>query len=108
MKRIIILFLLTVCVQGIKAQKLTSKDSLITRNDSVFIVRYQTKYEFVPDTAELHQRILQINDIIDVFENEQAEIRKQILFFKTTKENALLIPPDKKGAKPNVRKPKRQ
>jgi hypothetical protein len=63
----------------------TLKDSIILRNDSVFIVKIQSIYEYVPDTTELHERYIQIESIISTFRDEQDLIKSKIEFFKEEK-----------------------
>ena len=56
MKKILFLLLFPLSVFG---QKIV-KDSIITRNDSVFTLKYQAIYEHVPDTFGLNERYLHI------------------------------------------------
>jgi len=76
-----ILFFLLIPVFSF-AQKV-EQDSMIVRNDSVFYIRTQQLYEYVPDTVGLRDRYLQLQGIIDGLKSEQAAIRERISFFKT-------------------------
>ena len=86
-----ILFLLLFASQ-IQAQTIAT-DSIFARNDSVFILRKELKYEFLADTMELHARLLQIDNIIDVFEAEQDEIRDKLIFFKLNGPGSMMQAP---------------
>jgi hypothetical protein len=75
-----ILFFLLIPVFSF-AQKV-EQDSMIVRNDSVFYVRTQQLYEYIPDTVGLRDRYTQLQGIIDGLEAEQLAIRERISFFK--------------------------
>lgn len=55
---------------------------MLIRNDSVFYVRTQQLYEYVPDTVGLRDRYVQLQGIIEGLEAEQLAIRERISFFK--------------------------
>ena len=81
MKKILFLLLFPLSAFG---QKIV-KDSIITRNDSVFTLKYQAIYEHVPDTFGLNERYLQIESIISAFRAEQEMIKQKIAFFESNK-----------------------
>lgn len=101
MRKLISFLTIILCwVCTVQAQdKKVATDTLIMRNDSVFMVKQEVKYEFIGDTTEMHQRILQIDEIISVFEDEQAKLREQISFFKASKEEFMRVPVKKKPVK---------
>ena len=81
MKKILFLLLFPLSAFG---QKIV-KDSIVTRNDSVFTLKYQAIYEHVPDTFGLSERYLQIESIISAFRAEQEMIKQKIAFFESNK-----------------------
>ena len=81
MKKILFLLLFPLSAFGQKVVK----DSIITRNDSVFTLKYQAIYEHVPDTFGLGERYLQIESIISAFRAEQEMIKQKIAFFESNK-----------------------
>ena len=100
-----ILFLLLLC-SNLKAQTVLT-DSIFARNDSVFILRKELRYEFLADTMELHARLLQIDNIIDVFEAEQDEIRDKLIFFKLNGPGSMMqAPAQPRKSKQPATKPK--
>lgn len=62
---------------------------MLIRNDSVFYVRAQQLYEYVPDTVGLRDRYLQLQGIIEGLEAEQLAIRERISFFKVNKPSSI-------------------
>ena len=81
MKKILFLLLFPLSAFGQKVVK----DSIVTRNDSVFTLKYQAIYEHVPDTFGLNERYLQIESIISAFRTEQEMIKTKIAFFESNK-----------------------
>ena len=81
MKKILFLLLFPLSAFGQKVVK----DSIVTRNDSVFTLKYQAIYEHVPDTFGLNERYLQIESIISAFRAEQEMIKQKIAFFESNK-----------------------
>ena len=81
MKKILFLLLFPLSAFGQKVVK----DSIVTRNDSVFTLKYQAIYEHVPDTFGLSERYLQIESIISAFRAEQEMIKQKIAFFESNK-----------------------
>lgn len=77
-----ILFFLTLISFPAFGQKIVS-DSILVRNDSVFILKQQLQYDYLPDTLALKERYALIDEIIAAYEAEQAKITSQINFFKT-------------------------
>ena len=66
---------------GLHAQK-EVRDTAFIRNDSLFIGKVQVFYEALIDTAELHSRYMQINDIIATYVAEQHAIKEKIQFYE--------------------------
>jgi len=91
MKKILFLLLFPLSAFG---QKIV-KDSIITRNDSVFTLKYQAIYEHVPDTFGLSERYLQIESIISAFRTEQEMIKTKIAFFESNKPLGFIESPAK-------------
>lgn len=91
MKKILFLLLFPLSAFG---QKIV-KDSIITRNDSVFTLKYQAIYEHVPDTFGLNERYLQIESIISAFRAEQEMIKQKIAFFESNKPLGFIESPEK-------------
>ncbi len=91
MKKILFLLLFPLSAFG---QKIV-KDSIITRNDSVFTLKYQAIYEHVPDTFGLSERYLQIESIISAFRTEQEMIKTKIAFFESNKPKGFIESPAK-------------
>ena len=100
-----ILFLLFLSF-NLSAQKIV-KDSIVTRNDSVFTLKYQAIYEHVPDTFGLNERYLQIESIISAFRTEQEMIKAKIAFFESNKPGGL-VAPVKRTTKQPATKPKKK
>ena len=103
MKKILFLLLFPLSAFG---QKIV-KDSIITRNDSVFTLKYQAIYEHVPDTFGLGERYLQIESIISAFRTEQEMIKTKIAFFGSNKPGGLVVP-IKRTTKQPATKPKKK
>ena len=100
-----ILFLLLLC-SNLKAQTFVT-DSIFARNDSIFILRKELRYELLLDTAELSARLNQIGDIIDVFEAEQDAIREKLIFFKLNGPGSMMqAPAQPRKSKQPATKPK--
>jgi len=91
MKKILFLLLFPLSAFG---QKIV-KDSIITRNDSIFTLKYQAIYEHVPDTFGLGERYLQIESIISAFRAEQEMIKQKIAFFESNKPKGFIESPAK-------------
>ena len=91
MKKILFLLLFPLSVFG---QKIV-KDSIVTRNDSIFTLKYQAIYEHVPDTFGLNERYLQIESIISAFRTEQEMIKTKIAFFESNKPLGFIESPEK-------------
>ena len=91
MKKILFLLLFPLSAFG---QKIV-KDSIITRNDSVFTLKYQAIYEHVPDTFGLGEIYLQIESIISAFRAEQEMIKQKIAFFESNKPKGFIESPAK-------------
>ena len=91
MKKILFLLLFPLSAFG---QKIV-KDSIITRNDSIFTLKYQAIYEHVPDTFGLSERYLQIESIISAFRTEQEMIKTKIAFFESNKPLGFIESPAK-------------
>ena len=91
MKKILFLLLFPLSAFG---QKIL-KDSIVTRNDSVFTLKYQAIYEHVPDTFGLNERYLQIESIISAFRTEQEMIKTKIAFFESNKPLGFIESPEK-------------
>ncbi len=91
MKKILFLLLFPLSAFGQKVVK----DSIITRNDSVFTLKYQAIYEHVPDTFGLSERYLQIESIISAFRTEQEMIKTKIAFFESNKPLGFIESPAK-------------
>lgn len=106
MKKILFLLLFPLSAFG---QKIV-KDSIITRNDSVFTLKYQAIYEHVPDTFGLGERYLQIESIISAFRAEQEMIKQKIAFFESNKPKGFIESPAKVTlpVQPIPEKPKKQ
>jgi uncharacterized protein YktA (UPF0223 family) len=93
---------------GLQAQK-EVRDTAFIRNDSLFIGKVQIFYEALIDTAELHSRYMQINDIIATYVAEQHAIKEKIQFYEDNY-SALSIMRQKasqKTKKQPARKPKK-
>lgn len=60
-------------------------DSMIVRNDSIFYVSTAKIYEHVADTTGLHERYMQLNEIITGLEAERGAIKERIAFFESNK-----------------------
>lgn len=97
MKQILFCLPFLFCFQ-LSAQKVL-KDSIVTRNDSIFTLKYQAIYEHVPDTMELHERYVQIESIVAEFRKEQELIRSKIEFFEENKLQSLKKQPARKPKK---------
>ena len=112
MKKILFLLLFPLSAFG---QKIL-KDSIVTRNDSVFTLKYQAIYEHVPDTFGLGERYLQIESIISAFRTEQEMIKTKIAFFESNKPLGFIESPEKvtlpvqskRTTKQPARKPKKK
>ena len=91
MKKILFLLLFPLSAFGQKVVK----DSIVTRNDSVFTLKYQAIYEHVPDTFGLNERYLQIESIISAFRTEQEMIKTKIAFFESNKPLGFIESPEK-------------
>ena len=91
MKKILFLLLFPLSAFGQKVVK----DSIVTRNDSVFTLKYQAIYEHVPDTFGLSERYLQIESIISAFRTEQEMIKTKIAFFESNKPLGFIESPEK-------------
>ena len=91
MKKILFLLLFPLSAFG---QKIV-KDSIVTRNDSIFTLKYQAIYEHVPDTFGLNERYLQIESIISAFRTEQEMIKTKIAFFESNKPLGFIESPEK-------------
>ena len=91
MKKILFLLLFPLSAFGQKVVK----DSIVTRNDSVFTLKYQAIYEHVPDTFGLSERYLQIESIISAFRTEQEMIKTKIAFFESNKPGGFIESPAK-------------
>lgn len=101
-----ILFIALLFPVSVFGQKIV-KDSIITRNDSIFTLKYQAIYEHVPDTFGLNERYLQIESIISAFRAEQESIKAKIAFFEQNKPGGLIAPGGlKRTTKQPARKPK--
>ena len=103
MKKILFLLLFPLSAFGQKVVK----DSIVTRNDSVFTLKYQAIYEHVPDTFGLNERYLQIESIISAFRTEQEMIKTKIAFFESNKPGGLVAPVKRTTRQP-ARKPKKK
>ncbi len=99
-----ILFFLTLFSFPAFGQKIVS-DSILVRNDSVFILKQQLDYDYLPDTLALKERYALINEIIAAYEAEQAKITSQINFFKTV--TGEMIQPQVLQKQPVPEKPKK-
>jgi len=104
-----ILFCLLTLLSGLQlsGQKVV-KDSITIRNDSVFTLKYQAIYEYVPDTFGLNERYLQIESIIAAFRAEQDEIKTKIDFFEENKPLGFIESPAKATLPVQPEKPKKQ
>ena len=103
MKKILFLLLFPLSAFGQKVVK----DSIVTRNDSVFTLKYQAIYEHIPDTFGLSERYLQIESIISAFRTEQEMIKTKIAFFESNKPGGLIAPVKRTTRQPAT-KPKRK
>ena len=104
MKKILFLLLFPLSAFGQKVVK----DSIVTRNDSVFTLKYQAIYEHVPDTFGLNERYLQIESIISAFRTEQEMIKAKIAFFESNKPLGFIESPAKVTLPVQPEKPKKQ
>lgn len=59
--------------------------SMVVRNDSIFYVRTAKIYEHIPDTTGLHERYMQLQEIIAGLEAERSAIKERINFFEENK-----------------------
>lgn len=102
MKQILFCLTFLFCFH-LSAQKVV-KDSIVTRNDSIFTLKYQVIYEHVPDTMDLHERYMQIEGIVAEFRKEQELIRSKIEFFEENNPMEFLQTKKQPARKPKKKK----
>lgn len=108
-KQVFLLLLLLCCFYFSQAQNgKVESDTLIVRNDSVFVVKKELNYVLLADTAELHARIIEIEGIIEVFNAEKEKPKEQISFFQASKAEMIRntkrpVPSKKKPANSNTK-----
>ena len=84
-------------------------DSMIVRNDNIFYVRTAKIYEHVADTTGLHERYMQLQEIIAGLEAERSAIKERINFFESNKPEMMQTTPIKQTLpKPQKQPAKKQ
>ena len=85
MKKTIFILLFGLLAFFANAQKPETIDSVAVIDGQVYKLKIIAQYELMPDTIELHNRLLIIDAAIESLQDEKRSIRDKIAFFEENK-----------------------